>query len=54
MNRVRTSSGLHLDEESTALDDDLLEAKEADELDDNAIKETLGSNDEGTKSPSLI
>jgi len=35
---------LQLEEESTALDDDLLEAKEADELDDNAIKETLSSN----------
>jgi len=35
---------LQLEDESTALDDDLLEAKEADELDDNAIKETLSSN----------
>jgi len=39
--KVKTT--VHYEEESTALDDDLLEAKEADELDDNVIKETLGS-----------
>jgi hypothetical protein len=31
--RVKTT--VHYEEESTALDDDLLEAKDADELDDN-------------------
>jgi hypothetical protein len=48
---MKRKGGLHLEEESTALDDDLLEAKEADELDDNAIKETLSASDNSYPKP---